>query len=38
VLVARDVPVAPDVRAPLRGLTEAERERVLGLARELGSI
>ena len=38
VLVARDVPIAPDVRPPLRGLTEAERDRVLGLARELGRI
>ena len=38
VLVARDMLVAPDVRAPLRGLTEAERERVLRLARDLGVI
>jgi dihydrodipicolinate synthase/N-acetylneuraminate lyase len=38
VLVARGVPVAPDVRAPLRGLTEAERNRVLGLARTLGGV
>ena len=38
VLAARGVPVAPDVRAPLRGLTDAERDRVLGLARALGGI
>jgi dihydrodipicolinate synthase/N-acetylneuraminate lyase len=38
VLVARDVLVATDVRAPLRGLTAAERDRVLALAREFGSI
>ena len=38
VLVARDVLVSPDVRAPLRGLTDPERERVLGLARDLGCL
>ena len=38
VLVARDVLVAPDVRPPLRALTDAERDRVLGLAREVGGI
>ena len=38
VLVARDVLVAPDVRPPLRGLTEVERGAVLGLAREVGAI
>jgi dihydrodipicolinate synthase/N-acetylneuraminate lyase len=36
VLVARDVLIAPYVRAPLRGLTDPERGRVLGLARGLG--
>ncbi len=35
VLVARDVLVDPAVRAPLRGLDDVERERVLGLARDL---
>lgn len=38
VLVARDVLVGPDVRPPLRALTDAERDRVLGLAREVGGI
>lgn len=38
VLVARDVLIAPDVRPPLRGLTSSERDRVLGLAREVGGI
>jgi dihydrodipicolinate synthase/N-acetylneuraminate lyase len=38
VLVARDVLVAPDVRPPLRALTDAERDRVLGLAHEVGGI
>ena len=38
VLVARDVLVTPDVRAPLRELTDAERDRVLGLARDLGAL
>lgn len=32
VLGARGVPVRPDVRRPLRGLTPAERDRVLALA------
>ncbi|MGZ8631740.1 MAG: dihydrodipicolinate synthase family protein [Actinomycetota bacterium] len=36
VLVARDVLNVPDVRPPLRGLTDAERGRVLALARDLG--
>jgi dihydrodipicolinate synthase/N-acetylneuraminate lyase len=31
VVGARGVPVRPDVRPPLRGLTEEERERVLEL-------
>ena len=35
VLVARDVLISPDVRAPLRGLTDTERMRVLSLFREL---
>jgi dihydrodipicolinate synthase/N-acetylneuraminate lyase len=34
-LVARDVLVDPAVRAPLRGLDDVERVRVLGLFREL---
>ena len=38
VLVARDVLVGPDVRPPLRVLTDAESDRVLGLAREVGGI
>lgn len=37
VLVARDVLRTTDVRAPLRGLTDAERSTVLGVARELGA-
>jgi dihydrodipicolinate synthase/N-acetylneuraminate lyase len=32
VLAARGVPVRPDVRPPLRGLTDDERERVLALS------
>ena len=35
VLVSRDVLVRADVRAPLRGLTDAERGRVLAFARDL---
>lgn len=35
VLGRRGVPVGPDVRAPLRGLTEAERERALAALDEL---
>ncbi len=38
VLVARDVLLSADVRAPLRGLTDAERDTVLGVARELGAL
>lgn len=38
VLVARDVLMTPDVRPPLRTLTDAERDVVLGLARELGAL
>ncbi|MEO8476017.1 MAG: dihydrodipicolinate synthase family protein [Actinomycetota bacterium] len=38
VLVARDVLLRPDVRPPLRGLTDEERTKVLGLAAELGAI
>lgn len=34
-LVARDVLNAPDVRPPLRGLTDDERARVLGLVHDL---
>jgi len=35
VLVVREVLMNPDVRAPLRGLTDAERTRVLTLFRDL---
>jgi dihydrodipicolinate synthase/N-acetylneuraminate lyase len=35
VLVARDVLNVPDVRAPLRGLTDDEASRVLGIAGDL---
>ena len=35
VLVARDVLTSADVRAPLRGLTDDERSRVLALARDV---
>ncbi|MEX1265254.1 MAG: dihydrodipicolinate synthase family protein [Actinomycetota bacterium] len=38
VLVARDVLVTPDVRPPLRTLTDAERDIVLGLARDFGAL
>ena len=38
VLVARDVLRVADVRSPLRGLTGAERDQVLGVARELDAI
>ncbi len=38
VLVARDVLRVPDVRLPLRGLTDAERRTVLGIARELDAV
>jgi dihydrodipicolinate synthase/N-acetylneuraminate lyase len=37
VLVASDVLISADVRAPLRALTAAERAAVLDLAREVGS-
>lgn len=36
VLVARGVPVGGSVRAPLRGLTAAERDVVLAAARDVG--
>jgi dihydrodipicolinate synthase/N-acetylneuraminate lyase len=35
VLVARDVLSAPDVRAPLRGLTDGERSAVLALSHDV---
>jgi dihydrodipicolinate synthase/N-acetylneuraminate lyase len=38
VLVARGVLRLADVRAPLRGLTDAERDTVLGVAKELGAL
>lgn len=37
VLVARDVLPSADVRAPIRGLTAAERATVLGVAKEVGT-
>jgi N-acetylneuraminate lyase len=38
VLGARGVPVGPDVRAPLRGLTPGERQVALAAAREVGAL
>ncbi|MGH2629849.1 MAG: dihydrodipicolinate synthase family protein [Actinomycetota bacterium] len=38
VLAARDALASPDVRAPLRCLTDGERERVIGLARSVGVV
>lgn len=38
ILVVRGVPIRPDVRAPLRGLTEEERGRALAAAHEVGAI
>jgi dihydrodipicolinate synthase/N-acetylneuraminate lyase len=38
VLSARGVPIRPDVRAPLRRLTAAEREVVLAAARAVGAL
>ncbi|HET7236059.1 MAG TPA: dihydrodipicolinate synthase family protein [Actinomycetota bacterium] len=38
ILAARGVPVGPDVRPPLRGLTPDERERALDAAREVGAL
>ena len=38
ILVARGVPIRPDVRAPLRALTPAERELALGAARKVGAL
>jgi dihydrodipicolinate synthase/N-acetylneuraminate lyase len=38
VLGARGVPVGPDVRPPLRDLTDGERDRVLAVAREVGAL
>jgi len=37
ILGARDVPVRPDVRPPLRGLSDSERERALEAARAVGA-
>ncbi len=34
----RGVPIRPDVRAPLRGLTDEERGRALAAAHEVGAI
>ena len=36
IMRARGVPVRPDVRAPLRGLTDEEREQALDVARAVG--
>jgi dihydrodipicolinate synthase/N-acetylneuraminate lyase len=38
ILVVRGVPIRPDVRAPLRGLTDGERGRALAAAQEVGAI
>jgi dihydrodipicolinate synthase/N-acetylneuraminate lyase len=38
ILRARGVPVGPDVRAPLRPLTLAEREGALAAARDVGAL
>jgi dihydrodipicolinate synthase/N-acetylneuraminate lyase len=38
VLMVRDVLLRADVRPPLRGLTDAERDTVLGVAREIGAV
>lgn len=38
ILVARGVPVRPDVRAPLRPLTPVEREGALAAARRVGAL
>ena len=37
ILGARGVPIGPDVRRPLRGLTRDEREVALGAARAVGA-
>lgn len=38
ILGARGVPIRPDVRPPLRGLTKAERSVALDVARSLGAL
>ena len=38
VLVARGVPIRPDVRPPLRPLTPQEREVALDAARRVGAL
>ena len=38
ILAARGVPIGPDVRAPLRGLTAEEREHALDAARAVGAL
>ncbi len=38
ILVARGVPIAPDVRPPLRRLDPSERERALASARSVGAL
>jgi dihydrodipicolinate synthase/N-acetylneuraminate lyase len=38
ILVVRGVPICPDVRAPLRGLTDEERGRARAAALEVGAI
>ena len=38
ILVVRGVPIRPDVRAPLRRLTDEERGRALAAAHEVGAI
>ena len=38
ILIVRGVPIRPDVRAPLRRLTDEERGRALAAAHEVGAI
>jgi dihydrodipicolinate synthase/N-acetylneuraminate lyase len=38
ILAARGVPVRPDVRRPLRGLSTEERESALAVARTVGAL
>ena len=38
ILAARDIPIGPDVRAPLRPLTDEELGRALDAAREVGAL
>ena len=38
VLAARGLPIRPDVRPPLRGLTTAERAAAMAVAAEVGAL